>query len=248
MTFGSGVGGASGSVALGVAIIAGVSAGGFVILLAIIACCACVITRARQGERAAVWVLENVLCSKVNEELAENQRPDIKSRAIDARRSLERAVHDEHERLRDVVWCAHCLQFFCPRFIKFKERPIPNEEDLLREAMYQEEDMIAQRHKPTSVPPPKTAVDKSEVEEAIPEDDEIWDWEKHIDPTTNRAFFYNAKTGKSQWTPPAVKVHQSKDRSSQKMDPTVFTPKPPTEPRPKDAFDAADENRVKQQQ
>jgi hypothetical protein len=35
--------------------------------------------------------------------------------------------------------------------------------------------------------------------------DSLFDWEKHIDKDTGDVYFFNPKTGKSQWHPPAVK-------------------------------------------
>lgn len=50
-------------------------------------------------------------------------------------------------------------------------------------------------------------VDGADMEVA---DDTIFDWEKHIDKKTGDVYFFNPKTGVSQWDPPAVKAKRSK--------------------------------------
>jgi len=47
--------------------------------------------------------------------------------------------------------------------------------------------------------PTKTASIRLDV------DDEIFDWEKHIDKDSGEVYFFNPKTGESQWDPPTVK-------------------------------------------
>lgn len=36
-------------------------------------------------------------------------------------------------------------------------------------------------------------------------DDEIFDWEKHIDKSSGEVYFFNPKTGESRWEPPTIK-------------------------------------------
>lgn len=36
-------------------------------------------------------------------------------------------------------------------------------------------------------------------------DDEIFDWEKHIDKASGEVYFFNPKTGESRWEPPTIK-------------------------------------------
>jgi len=40
-------------------------------------------------------------------------------------------------------------------------------------------------------------------------DDSVFAWEKHIDRKTGDVYFFNPKTGVSQWDPPSIKVKRT---------------------------------------
>ena len=45
----------------------------------------------------------------------------------------------------------------------------------------------------------------TEVAEIEINDESIFVWEKHIDKNTGEVYFFNPKTGVSQWDPPTVR-------------------------------------------
>merc|ERR1711916_341278 len=71
------------------------------------------------------------------------------------------------------------------------------------------------------------------IAEDVVADDSIFDWERHLDDTTGRVFYYNVKTQESRWTPPTVKVHEQHkiaDRTSKDVK-QLYSPKPPDTPK-----------------
>ena len=217
---------------------AGIVGAGLFVLLSCIACWSCIFRSAREGEKAAVWLVRNVLCTDVEH----IERPDLHSAAAGARKSLEYAVHQEHKRLARVFCCALFCRRACPCLVQFDEAlmKIPDEEALIQTALEEEAHKIALKHRPDKSDNNgkfKNAVLDVEVIDVIAEDilvdDSIFDWEKHIDEETGKPFYYNTKTHVSQWLPPTVKVHEHHkiaDRTSVK-DP-VYTPRPPEYPNP----------------
>lgn len=171
--------------------------------LCCLACiCGCALTighRAVRGERAAVWVLENVLCSKLDAEAREKRlEQDMASHA----HAIEHQVHHDHSSLERIQWCAHVCACLCPCIVKFESKKdmIPSEESILIKVNDSLKDQVAQHHLP------KTPREKS-VRLKV-SDEDIFNWEMHMfrDETTQREipFYYNVVTQESSWLKPSV--------------------------------------------
>ncbi|KAH9255792.1 hypothetical protein BASA81_006193 [Batrachochytrium salamandrivorans] len=167
--------------------------------------------RARGG-RAATWVVRNVLCSEIRSD--EAKKLELSNAAAGGRRSLEQAIHAEHARMARVMCCALFISRVFP-CIKLKtEEALPDEEDMMKEALDGEAKRIALRHLPrqnytaTAIDlDGDGVVDVVVLDDPNDEMDSIFNWERHVD-ASNRVFYYNVKTNVSSWTPPTVKVDQ----------------------------------------
>ncbi|KAH9255536.1 hypothetical protein BASA81_006353 [Batrachochytrium salamandrivorans] len=111
-----------------------------------------------------------------------------------------------------------CCALFISRVfpcIKLKtEEALPDEEDMMKEALDGEAKRIALRHLPrqnytaTAIDlDGDGVVDVVVLDDPNDEMDSIFNWERHVD-ASNRVFYYNVKTNVSSWTPPTVKVDQ----------------------------------------
>ena len=114
-------------------------------------------------------------------------------------------------------------------------KDMPDEETMMRTVLDEEAKVIALKHKPSMEDLRDLNHNGIPDDEEVP-DDSIFDWERHLDEKSGRAFYYNAKTKQSSWTPPTVKIDKTRDRASQRraeepIPATVFMPKPPVEPR-----------------
>jgi len=253
LVFGRGSSGNDNYNLLSAALWSGIAAGLFFIAMSCLACIGCVLSRAKRGEEAAVWVVRNLLCTDVEH----RTHPDLSKMAAGGRKSLEAAIHAEHTRLARVVCCALFMRRSCPCMVKFDatELKVPDEEVMLEEAVNQTKKRIASLHRPKGSPnagPAAPAAKDPDVEDVVQEDvladDSIFDWERHLDDKTARVFYYNVKTHESRWTPPTVKVHEQRkiaDRTSIKSE-ALFQPKPPQAPKGNGSTaDDGDADRVK---
>ncbi|KAH9262409.1 hypothetical protein BASA82_000531 [Batrachochytrium salamandrivorans] len=191
---------------------AGIAAAIFFVLMSCCACLGCIFRGARRGGRAATWVVRNVLCSEIRSD--EAKKLELSNAAAGGRRSLEQAIHAEHARMARVMCCALFISRVFP-CIKLKtEEALPDEEDMMKEALDGEAKRIALRHLPrqnytaTAIDlDGDGVVDVVVLDDPNDEMDSIFNWERHVD-ASNRVFYYNVKTNVSSWTPPTVKVDQ----------------------------------------
>merc|ERR1712080_103173 len=136
----------------------------------------------------------------------------------DADKQLERAIHMERVRLKEVLFCAHLFHCICPCICKYDpdDLKLASEEEMLEIAVYQEGDKLAQRYIPEEAPKmhrhhhhnvddsmivrdgrsgssssESSREDDIEVDDLA--DDDIFDWEKHIDPNSGVPYYYNPK-------------------------------------------------------
>lgn len=156
---------------------------------------------AQRGSRGARWILNNLLCSKIERNDADPDAPDSDMKSAAA--FTEAAVHAEHARMTKVIWCAKLLHCLCPCCVKFRASNdmVPDEEAMMVAVTDRLREERASQHLPSGI----RAKSKRLV---IPPED-LFNWERHIyhDEESGRdiPYYFNSRTNESSWHRPKVR-------------------------------------------
>jgi len=184
-----------------VALYSGIAAAGAVLLGCMYGIIHCMFRRALQGERAALWFVNNVLLTHVDDsDFNRKVDPEVGKVVLE---TLDE-IRDERVRMERVQCCAHAMNILPCFHFKFDSNvPKDFEETMQKQAAAIVSDTVARKH----IPSGKLSV-KLEVLE-----DDIFNWEKHIhvdEDGNERPYYFNIKTNESSWEAPSVKVRRRK--------------------------------------
>jgi hypothetical protein len=181
-----------------------IAVGGLLLIGALFCLAKCVIGRALEGERLALWFVRNILLTHVDphDKAAMHNEPG----SMHGVAALDSAIRSHHRDMSRVQCCSRLLKVLCPCCVKYSigREDVPSEESMTKDTLRVIENRIASHH----LPDPVRGSIKLEVAS-----DEIFDWERHEhkDEATGqvRVYYYNPKTDVSSWEKPKVKVRGS---------------------------------------
>jgi hypothetical protein len=181
-----------------------IAVGGLLMVGALFCMAKCMIHRALEGERLALWFVRNILLTHVDPHDKGAMRNEPGS--MHGVEALDSAIRAHHRDMSRVQCCSRLLKFICPCCVKYSidSKDVPSEEQMTKDTLRVIENRIASHH----LPDPVRGSVKLEVAS-----DEIFDWERHEhkDEVTGqvRVYYYNPKTDVSSWEKPKVKVRGS---------------------------------------
>jgi len=184
-----------------IAVYAGISALGIAVLVCLYGCKHAIFRRALMGERAAMWFVNNVMFTHIEDaEINRKVDPELGHLMINALDEF----HDERVRMDRIQCCARMLHMLpCCKFKLDSTIPTDLEETMQKQAASMISYTVARKHIPS---------DRLSVKLEVLEDD-IFNWERHVhtdDDGNERPYYFNIKTNESSWEAPTVKVKKSK--------------------------------------